>query len=73
MLVVTTLILWVLGPQAIALQEQAFESPAGVEKKTAYDQFFRLHMIVRALHLTNVGLAIGLLISKLRKGLAVQL
>lgn len=72
MTVVTILILWVLGPQAISLQEQAFESTTDLEKKTAYDQFFRLHMIVRALHLTNLGLAIGLFIGKLRKGIILQ-
>ena len=72
MVIATALILWVLGPQAIALQEQAFESTTELEKKTAYDQFFRLHMIVRALHLTNLGLAVGLFIVKLRRGLAVQ-
>ena len=72
MTVVTILILWVLGPLAISLQEQAFEATTDVEKKTAYDQFFRMHMIVRALHLTNLGLAIGLFIGKLRKRIILQ-
>jgi amino acid transporter len=67
MFVVTVGILGVLGPQAIALQEQAFEAISKEEKELAYEQFFRLHMIVRALHLVNVGLAFSLFILKLRK------
>ena len=66
---ITILIVWVLGPQTVVLQELAFEATTELEKKSAYDDFFRLHMIVRALHLANLGLAIGLLIFKLRKGL----
>ena len=69
MIVTTVLIMGMLGPKAIALQEQAFEAVSDVDKKKAYDQFFRLHMIVRALHFINVGLATSLLISKLRRGL----
>ncbi len=69
MALTTGLIMGVLGPQAIVLQEQAFEAVADIEKKAAYDQFFRMHMIVRALHLVNVALATGLLVSKLRRGL----
>ena len=72
MLVVTVFIIWVLGPQAVALQEQAFEATSELEKTQAYEQFFRLHMIVRALHLCNVGLAAGLFILKLKKGLTLQ-
>ena len=67
MFVVTVGILGVLGPQAIALQEQAFEAISKEEKELSYEQFFRLHMIVRALHLVNVGLAFSLFILKLRK------
>ncbi len=73
MIVTTTLIMGVLGPKAVALQEQAFETIGQAEKKIAYDQFFRIHMIVRALHLINVGLATGLLISKLRRGIQLSL
>ena len=56
--------MWVLGPQAVALQELAFEATNEmVDKKAAYsDKFFRLHMVVRALHLANVGVAIGLFV-----------
>ncbi len=65
----TVLIMWVLGPQAVALQELAFEATTEMEKKAAYADFFRLHMVVRALHLANVGVAIGLFVFKLRQGL----
>jgi len=67
MFVVTVGILGILGPQAGALQEQAFEAISKEKKALAYEQFFRLHMIVRALHLVNVGLAFSLFILKLRK------
>jgi amino acid transporter len=69
MFVVTVGILGILGPQAIALQEEAFEAVSKEQKELAYAQFFRVHMIVRALHLVNVGLAFSLFILKLRKTL----
>ena len=69
MFAVTVGILGILGPQAVALQEQAFEAISKEKKEFAYEQFFRLHMIVRALHLVNVGLAFSLFILKLRKTL----
>lgn len=67
MLVVTVGILGILGPQAVGLQEVAFEAISKEEKELAYVKFFRVHMIVRALHLVNVGLAFSLFIVKLRK------
>lgn len=67
MALVTFSILGVLGPQAVALQEQAFEAISKEEKDLAYAQFFRLHMVVRALHLVNFGFAASLFIVKLRK------
>jgi len=67
MFVVTMAILGILGPQAVSLQEQAFEAISKEDKDLAYSQFFRLHMIVRALHLVNLGLAFSLFILKLRK------
>ena len=73
MVVVTIGILGIVGPQAVALQEQAFEAISQEEKELAYGQFFRLHMIVRALHLVNVGLAFSLFILKLRKTLVHHL
>ncbi len=72
MLLVTVAILGILGPKALALQEIAFEALSKEEKELAYGQFFRVHMIVRALHLVNVGLAFSLFIVKLRKVLVYQ-
>jgi len=72
MALVTFSILGVLGPQAVALQEQAFEAISKEEKDLAYGQFFRLHMVVRAFHLVNLGLATSLFIVKLRKVLFRQ-
>ena len=73
MLMVTIGILGILGPKAVALQEEAFEAISKEQKELAYSQFFRLHMIVRALHLVNVGLAFSLFIVKLRKALTHQI
>lgn len=72
MALVTFSILGILSPQAVALQEQAFEAISKEEKELAYGQFFRLHMVVRALHLVNLGLAASLFIVKLRKALCGQ-
>ncbi len=67
LVLVTGSIVLFLGPKAIELQEVAFASESQEAKKTAYDAFFRIHMIVRALHLINVGLAISLLVVKFRQ------
>ena len=63
---VTVLVVAVLGPKAVALQEIAFEADSPEAKKTALEAFFRMHMIVRAFHLINAGLAISLLVVKFR-------
>lgn len=64
--VVTFLVVVVLGPEAVELQEAAFTADLQKTKKTALEAFFRMHMIVRALHLINAGIAISLLIVKFR-------
>ena len=64
---VTCLIVVVLGPKAVALQEAAFAATTPEMKKTAYDAFFDAHLIVRALHLVNGGLAVSLLAVKFRQ------
>lgn len=69
MALMTFSILVVLSPQAITLQEEAFEAVSKEDKDTAYAKFFRLHMVVRACHLVNFGLAASLLIVKVRKAL----
>jgi len=67
MVLMTFSILGIFGPQAIALQEQAFETVSKEDKDIAYAQFFRLHMVVRACHLVNFGFAASLFILKVRK------
>jgi uncharacterized membrane protein len=67
MVLVTASILGFLGPKAVALQELAFEAVSKEDKDIAYSEFFRLHMIVRGLHMVNLGLAATLFILKLRK------
>jgi len=67
LLIVTVCIVLVLGPKAVELQEAAFAAESQDMKKVAYDAFFRTHMIVRALHLINAGLAVSLLIVKFRQ------
>ncbi len=64
--VVTFLVLVVLGPEAVELQEAAFTADSQETKKTAFEAFFRMHMIVRAFHLVNAALAISLLAVKFR-------
>lgn len=67
LVLLTGTIVVILGPKAIELQEVAFAAESQEAKKTAYEAFFRTHMIVRALHLINVGLAISLLVVKFRQ------
>jgi hypothetical protein len=67
MTLMTFSILVVLGPQAIGLQEEAFQAVSKEDKDIAYAKFFRLHMVVRACHLVNFGLATSLFIVKVRK------
>ena len=64
---VTFLIVVVLGPKAVALQEAAFAATTPDTKKTAYEAFFDVHMIIRALHLVNGGLVVSLLAVKFRQ------
>ena len=67
LVIVTISIVLVLGPKAVGLQEAAFAAESQDMKKVAYDAFFRTHMIVRALHLINAGLAVSLLVVKFRQ------
>lgn len=66
MVLVASLIIFVLGPQSIALQEEAFGTRDESARKAAYDAFFRVHMIVRALYIANLFLGIGLLATKVK-------
>jgi len=69
LVLVTGLIVLILGPKAIELQEAAFSAETQEAKKTAYDAFFRTHMMVRTLHLINLGVAVSLLVTKFRQWL----
>ena len=66
---VTGLIGLILRPKAIELQEAAFSAETQEAKKTAYDAFFRTHMMVRTLHLINLGVAVSLLVTKFQQWL----
>ena len=73
MVLVASLIIFVLGPQAISLQEEAFRTKDEATRRVAYDAFFRDHMIVRGLYVLNLGLGIGLLAVKLKSFLRKEL
>lgn len=73
MVLVASLIIFVLGPQSIALQEEAFGAGDESARKVALDAFFRVHMIVRTLYMVNLGLGIWLLTIKLKSFLRKEL
>jgi hypothetical protein len=58
MATVAGVIIFVLHPQAAALQAAAYAVPAGEERKAALEEFFRLHWPMRALYVLNLGLGI---------------
>ncbi len=66
MVLVAVLIIFILGPHTITLQEEAFATQEEAARKVAYADFFRLHMIVRGLYIVNLVLGIGLLTVKLK-------
>jgi len=66
MVLMATLIIFILGPQAVSLQEEAFGTKDEGARKAAYDAFFRVHMIVRTLYIVNLGLGIWLLAIKFK-------
>lgn len=72
MVVVTIMIVGIMGPKAIALQEHAFAAEDEIAKKKAYEAFFQTHMIVRALHLLNAGLAVSLLVVKFKRWVTLR-
>ena len=69
LVLVTGLIVLILSPKAVELQEVAFAAETQEGKKIAYDAFFRAHMIVRTLHLINVGAAVSLFVFKCQQWL----
>ena len=66
MTVLTVMIIFVLEPSSVRLQEQAFAIKDEAERKAAYELFFKSHTIVRALYVVNLGLAIALIPIKLK-------
>ncbi len=64
MAIVAGTIIFVLHPQAAALQAAAFALQGGEEKKAALEAFFALHWPMRALYVVNLGL--GILLAGIR-------
>jgi hypothetical protein len=64
-LAAVAIIAW-LGPESVNLQEEAFAAKDESARKAAYAAFFRVHTIVRALYIVNLGLGIGLMAVKLK-------
>jgi uncharacterized membrane protein len=67
MIGIAAMIILVLGPPSVALQEQAFAAHDEVARRTTYRAFFKSHTVVRALYLANLGLGIALLMIKLKE------
>ncbi len=61
---VTCVIVAALGPQAVKLQDAAFAAESRDATRAAFDAFFRLHGLVRGLHLLNAAMAVSLLAVK---------
>ena len=60
MAVVAGVIIFILHPQAAALQAAAFAAQDGEARKAALEAFFKLHSPMRALYVVNLGLGIAL-------------
>lgn len=60
------IVLW-LSPASVTLQRQAFSAIGEAQKKEAYESFFQVHSIVRALYFANLVLGIGLLVVKIKR------
>jgi uncharacterized membrane protein len=61
MVLIAGMIIFVLEPASVSLQEQAFAAKAEGERKAAYDAFFRSHAIVRALYVLNLGVGMAMI------------
>jgi uncharacterized membrane protein len=66
MIVLAAMVIFVLEPSSVRLQEHAFAMKDEAERKAAYESFFKSHTIVRALYVVNLGLAIALIPIKVR-------
>lgn len=66
MTVVAGVIIFVLHPQAAALQARAFGLRDETARKEAFEAFFQLHWPVRALYVVNLGLGVVLMGMRVR-------
>ncbi len=66
MIAIQLLLVLILVPESVTLQEQAFATQGEVARKTAHEAFFRGHKLVRYLYVANLGLGIGLMSVKVR-------
>lgn len=66
MTAIQLLLVLVLVPDSVTLQEQAFATQGDAARKAAHEAFFRSHKMVRYLYLANLGLGIGLMSMKVR-------
>jgi Domain of unknown function (DUF4149) len=66
MIAIALLIMMVMRPTTVKLQDEAFAIKEEVARKAAYAAFFRTHMVVRGLYLVNLILGIVLVAVKLR-------
>lgn len=66
LIVLAVIVICVLEPSSVRLQEQAFAIKDEAERKAAYESFFKSHTVVRALYVVNLGLAIALIPIKVR-------
>ena len=67
MLGIAVFLAFYLNPEIVRLQEAAFASQEENSKRSAYDAFFRLHKIARALYLLNFALGIAAICAKVRQ------
>jgi uncharacterized membrane protein len=65
-IIMAALVIFVLEPSSVRLQEHAFAIKDEAGRKTAYEAFFKSHHVVRALYVVNLGLAIALIPIKLK-------
>lgn len=72
MVFVAGMIIFVIGPYSITLQEAAFAAQGEVAKKAAYEAFFRIHTVVRGLYLLNLTLGVWLVTIKVNGWLKFQ-
>jgi len=66
MIILAAVVIFVLEPSSVRLQEHAFAIKDEAERKAAYASFFKSHAIVRALYVVNLGLAVALVPVKVR-------